>query len=120
MNRNFTTKKPKDSMDSFMEQMDILIKQLDTIRQKATKDYNEFKRYSKENDNNLSLEYENARANALRTLEKFFDLRVKILSIHAGVVKESMKSNKGNSDELENKINKGHDELQEMINSLRK
>lgn len=83
---------PGNSYDSVLEQIDILIKQLESIRTKAVADYNEIKDLLGDGaDGADRLQLETIRANCLKTLENFFKMRIQIINIQLNVVKNSNK-----------------------------
>ncbi len=73
-----------DSYESFFHHLNMDMAELEAIRVKATRDYNEVKEST--NDNVDRIQLENIRANALKTISEFFKMRIELLKVHKDMI----------------------------------
>ncbi len=91
----------ENSFDSVYSHLNIVIKQLDDLRMKATRDYT--KAIKVEDPAEISI-LEATRNNSMKTLENYFKMRIECMSIHQDLV---VKEKGGNLKEEELKIKIG-------------
>jgi hypothetical protein len=73
-----------NSFESIFEHLNTLVNQLEDLRAKAIRDYNEIREMTEGKEDKLMLE--DNRSNAFKSFENYFKMRIQLLMIHSNLV----------------------------------
>ncbi len=111
---NTNQKLMEGTFDSVIYELNKYAKQLDTLRSKALRDYNEIKVLARDQGDMIQMEH--IRANSLKSLENFFKLKAEAIKLLLLVVD---KMSKGKAEEVSKKFDKDDSQLESYVEQLK-